>query len=72
MPPSIDFFGNPSNILEVSSDFLELPRWKPTDLGFRSKKSYEPMSSTTRERLNNFFEPHNQRLYEYLGVDFGW
>jgi hypothetical protein len=32
----------------------------------------EQMSPKTRERLKDYFEPHNQRLYEYLGVDFGW
>jgi hypothetical protein len=30
------------------------------------------MNPVTRERLEFFFESHNQRLYEYLGVDFGW
>jgi hypothetical protein len=25
-----------------------------------------------RRRLEANFEPHNRRLYEYLGVDFGW
>ena len=24
------------------------------------------------ERLEAYFEPHNQRLYECLDVDFGW
>jgi hypothetical protein len=26
----------------------------------------------TRQRLETFFGPHNERLYEYLGVDLGW
>jgi hypothetical protein len=30
------------------------------------------MDPATRRRLEAYFEPHNQRLYEYLGVDFGW
>jgi hypothetical protein len=29
------------------------------------------MDSATRSRLEEYFEPHNQRLYEFLGVDFG-
>ena len=30
------------------------------------------MDPVTRRRLEDYFEPHNQRLYEYLGVDLGW
>jgi hypothetical protein len=30
------------------------------------------MDPATRRRLEEYFEPHNRRLYEYLGVDFGW
>jgi hypothetical protein len=30
------------------------------------------MNPATRKRLIEYFEPHNARLYEYLGVDFGW
>jgi hypothetical protein len=30
------------------------------------------MDPATRRRLEAYFEPCNQRLYEYLGVDFGW
>ena len=27
---------------------------------------------TIRMELNDFYRPHNQRLYEVLGADFGW
>ena len=30
------------------------------------------MDPTTRQRLEEYFEPHNERLYEHLGVDFEW
>ena len=32
----------------------------------------ENMSSETREKLVEFFKPHNERLYKLLGIDFGW
>jgi hypothetical protein len=39
----------------------------------RNKGSYEqPMNPITRRQLEEYFRPHNQRLYEYLGEDFGW
>jgi hypothetical protein len=30
------------------------------------------MSPVTRKWLEAFFEPHNRRLYELIGRDFGW
>ena len=30
------------------------------------------MDLAPRQQLEAYFEPYNQRLYEYLGVDFGW
>jgi hypothetical protein len=30
------------------------------------------MEPATRQRLEEYFEPHNERLYEYLGTDFEW
>jgi hypothetical protein len=30
------------------------------------------MDPATREQLDDYFEPHNRRLYELLGMDFGW
>jgi hypothetical protein len=52
--------------------FLGLPDWKPavSDGGLEGR--YPPMHPATRHRLRDYFEPHNRRLYEYLGVDFGW
>jgi hypothetical protein len=39
----------------------------------RNKGGYEEgMDPATRRRLEEYFEPHNKRLYDYLGVDLGW
>jgi hypothetical protein len=73
---SEDFFEHPQKILNRVLDFLDLPEWKlnATILGDkRNKGSYEQkMDATTRRRLEDYFEPYNRRLYEFLGVDFGW
>jgi hypothetical protein len=54
-------------------DFLELPEWFPEgSLPRVNKGDYEPMKPGTREKLREYFEPHNQRLYEYLGRNLGW
>lgn len=34
--------------------------------------SYEPMDPRVGEELREYFAPHNRRLYELLGRDFGW
>ena len=39
----------------------------------RHKGEYQQgMSSVTRRRLEEYFEPYNSKLCEYLDVDFGW
>ena len=30
------------------------------------------MDGSTREILNNFFRPHNEKLFDLLGKKFNW
>lgn len=75
---SEDFFADPTGTLAACLEFLELPSWEPRDRDLvgnpdaRHEGSYETMNSATRRRLEAHFEPHNRRLYNYLGKDFGW
>jgi hypothetical protein len=79
---SEDFFDNPRETLETVFSFLGLPEWELQALQTRKERKkrdkrnvggYEGgMDPETRRRLEEFFQPHNQRLYDYLGVDFGW
>jgi hypothetical protein len=75
---SEDFYGRTTETLKIVLGFLGLPDWEPKDLERvprkRNKgKSYDQeMDPATRRRLEKYFEPHNRRLYDYLGVDFGW
>lgn len=70
---SEDFFERPQDVLKIVLNFLDLPQWEPEAWKHRKKGSYEErMNPEIRRRLEDFFEPHNRRLYEYLGVDFGW
>ena len=73
---SEDFFDSPHETLKTALEFLGLPEWEPeaSKLGKkRNAGSYEEgIDPTTRRRLEEYFEPHNQRLYDFLGVDFGW
>jgi hypothetical protein len=73
---SEDFYADPTAILKKVYEFLDLP---VTELQL-SKKGYTPLNNTSyskmdgmlRTRLIEYFRPHNARLYEYLGIDFGW
>lgn len=73
---SEDMFEDTPATLKRVADFLDLPTWEtdvPTTPETRNEGGYSaPISPSTRERLRDYFEPHNQRLYEYLGTDFGW
>ena len=72
---SEDFCENPTGTLEGTLSSLGLPEGEPKAAELdsnRTRRRYEPMDSATRRRLEGYFEPHNNRLYEYLGVDFGW
>jgi hypothetical protein len=70
---SEDFFERTQGTLERVLNFLDLPNWEPEASGKRNKGEYKPeMDPITRQRLEEYFEPHNQRLYEHLGVDFVW
>jgi len=53
-------------------EFLNLPEWRPAEFEKRNVGGYSKISQGTRAKLEDYFGPHNKRLYDYLGVDFGW
>lgn len=75
---SEDLFERPPEVFGRVREFLGLPEWEPDASLLRGgpesthEGGYQPLSPTLRERLEAYFEPHNRRLYEYLGTDFGW
>ena len=67
-----DLFTDTQRIIGQVFDFLGLP---PAELDLSERynvRAYEPLPSATRDRLIEYFEPHNRRLYEFLGRDFEW
>ena len=73
---SEDFFERPVETLKVVLTFLDIPDWQPEASELQQRRhtgTYsQKMDPATRRRLEAYFEPYNQRLYEYLDVDFGW
>jgi Sulfotransferase domain len=73
---SEDFYADPAASLAQTLEFIRLP-----STGIKHQKhDYEQLNVTkppkmdeaVRQRLIKYFEPHNARLYEYLGVNYGW
>jgi len=72
---SEDLFTNPVEGVRRVQEFLGLPKHDiaiTASTEGRNRRHYQPMAPSTRRRLEDFFEPHNRKLYGYLGVDFGW
>jgi hypothetical protein len=67
-----DFFSRRWDVFDRTLEFLELPPLAPFDVPPSNKSTYPPMDPDTRNQLEAYFEPYNQRLYEHLGRDFGW
>jgi hypothetical protein len=52
--------------------FLELPPWPCRHFERHNSGSYAPMAEATRARLVEYYQPYNQALYEYVGMEFAW
>jgi Sulfotransferase domain len=66
------FYTDPSKTLRETVAFLELPDWEPAQYRGHKAYPYPAMSVSTRERLAEYYAPHNSRLYEIVGTDWGW
>ena len=73
---SEDFFARPVETLKFVLTFLDLPDWQPEAPELQQRRHsgtyIQKLDPSTRQRLEAYFEPYNQRLYECLDVDFGW
>ena len=66
------FLADPAGVMRKVVGFLELPRWEPRDHVNFHVTGYAEMDRVTRSRLIEFFRGHNQRLADYVGLDFEW
>jgi len=69
---SEDLFGNPSSVMDQTLDFLDLRVMDHKYYSKDNKGSYLEMDPSTKRYLVDYFRPHNERLYNYLGRDFAW
>jgi hypothetical protein len=69
---SEDLYEDPERILHQTLAYLDLPQWTPANLKAYHLSEYTDMDPATRERLGEYFAPHNQSVYTLLGRDLGW
>ncbi len=69
---SEDLRREPSRVLQEVLQFLELPAWEPQAQNNYGQAEYPKMDAAVRARLIEYFQPHNRRLHDFLGRDFGW
>jgi hypothetical protein len=69
---SEEFFASPADVFTRVLEFLELPRMTLRQFDRFQSATYSEMPSAERTWLQNYFKPHNERLYNYLGRDFQW
>jgi hypothetical protein len=69
---SEELFDRPADTLARVLEFLKLPGRLAGEFRRSNPGGYDPIGEAARRRLAHYFEPYNQQLYEFLGVDFGW
>ena len=66
------FFADPAGVFERTQRFLGLPLRPRNDYEQFNPGHKAAIETATRERLQNHFRPHNERLFRLLGEDYGW
>ena len=69
---SENFFAHPATVMQQVYQFLELPNIQTDNYQKYNTGFYPQASEATIEQLRDFFIPHNQRLEEFLQMDFNW
>jgi len=69
---SEDFYLDPSSVFKQVYYFLNLPDMKLKDHKKYNISDYGKMDPVTRRQLVKYYEPYNQELYDYLGINFHW
>ncbi|MGK7919850.1 MAG: tetratricopeptide repeat protein [Trichodesmium sp.] len=70
--PSEEFYSNPKTTMKQVFNFLGLPDYQIPNYPKLNVGSYSFISESLRQKLSDYFQPHNQRLEEYLGMKFNW
>jgi tetratricopeptide (TPR) repeat protein len=69
---SEDFYEQPSATMTNIFDYLGLPNYPLDNYPKHNSGDYSPIDGEIRAKLGAFFNPHNQRLEDLLGLKFNW
>lgn len=70
---SEDLFQDSSAIYQKVLKFLNLPSWELNVYKNANPREYSsPLLPSTKTFLIDYFKPHNEALYDYLGVNYRW
>jgi len=67
-----EFYQNPKNVFLSAHKFLDIPRYDSNDYTHYNLGKYKEMDVKIKKELQDFFKPHNEELYKFLGRDFEW
>jgi hypothetical protein len=68
-----DLDSEPQETLDRVHEFLGLPAHRHEQLPrLHIAPKYAELPAATRAELVEYFRPHNERLYDLIGTDFGW
>lgn len=67
-----DFIEKTPTVFAQVLSFLELDPFDQVKFRPFNTNNYQNLAPETREKLKAYFKPHNERLYELVGMDFGW
>ena len=69
---SEEFYSNPKTTMKQVFNFLDLPDYQIPNYPKLNAGSYSSISQSTRQKLSDYFQPHNQHLEQYLDRKFNW
>lgn len=69
---SEDLFSNPSAVIRQVLRYLDLPAWEPRTFEKMNSTDHQTDDPKIRAYLADYFEEHNKKLYDFLGIDFNW
>jgi hypothetical protein len=69
---SEDLFARTQETFDEILRFVGLEPWQLRSTASANSFPYDKSQPPGYNELRDFFKPHNQRLYEYLGRDLGW
>eukprot|EP01023_Acetabularia_acetabulum_P066773 TRINITY_DN9063_c0_g2_i1.p1 TRINITY_DN9063_c0_g2~~TRINITY_DN9063_c0_g2_i1.p1 ORF type:complete len:214 (+),score=40.64 TRINITY_DN9063_c0_g2_i1:31-642(+) len=71
-----EFVGNTENVVKNVLEFVDVEverfRFRKLPAGMKTEYKGRRIHPSVERKLRQYFKQHNQKLYEFLGVDLGW